>query len=148
MLTRHYPLEFPVNKNWLLVGAMLALVALAAALPWLILQADPPRFSEKQCREIRAGMTRIEVIAVLGAPPGDYTDGTGDYRIIVGGQIMDGSGVPTEQLDHCWCGYDGMIGVWFDEQGRVVTASFYHAWPDGPRRPSLWERVKRWLPLQ
>src|SRR5262245_50516172 len=47
--------------------------SLAAGVTVLLLAVDGPRIDRERFDRIREGMTRAEVIALLGALPGDYT---------------------------------------------------------------------------
>jgi hypothetical protein len=132
-------------RRRLLFAALLVAAGVVAAAFMLIPHERPPRFTIEQFQQLKNGMTREEAVAVLGAPAGDYTAGRGDYRRIEGGHILDGKG--AEDSQNCWCGPDGAIDLWFDENGKMADGFYWHAWPLEPRPPTLWERFKRWLPF-
>ena len=118
--------------------ALLLTAACAVILPYFFLASH--RFTKEQFNRLGEGMTKGEVISVLGSPPGDYTAGKGDYRVKADSGVEHARGVPgADALDYCWCGQDGMIAVVFDEGGRLAHKSYYHV----PATPNVWTRIKR-----
>jgi hypothetical protein len=87
------------------------------------------RVTAEVCDLIRLDMPRSEVEALIGGPPGDYTD-----------RVWYLSGVPCHYPERkCWYADTGVICVWFEED-RVVQAMYF-----GPAgyHPTFWERW-RW----
>ena len=71
-------------------------------------------FTQAQCDRIRIGMTRTEVQAILGPPPGNYLTRPG--------------GLPPNSLSSVaawefWISDEGAVGVLFDSD-RVVETAF------------------------
>ena len=88
-------------------------------------QSDPSptqpdlRIRPELCGLVRAGMTRGEVAAAIGGPPGFY-EGTC-------GASWDPSG-PSPRLDKGdlhWTGREGTIEVTFGADGRAIDAKWY-----------------------
>ena len=115
----------------LLAAGVLAFLACAAV---QLVLPKPPRISQASCDRIQPGMTRAEVEALLGAPPGDYE--TGRRGIVLD---LYGSGVlMREGRREEWGGDEGFIQVGFDEDERVLWKRFV---PTGRR----WNVIERWL---
>jgi hypothetical protein len=92
----------------------LGAVALAAALllpRWL---ADGPGIAWANYCRIRTGMSRAEVEALLGGPPGGYCT----ERTIL---IEDPSLPPPPDDGEIWAGDDGGVIVVFDAGGQVTA---------------------------
>lgn len=69
------------------------LVALTALAGWRAFSV-PPRFNQDDIARIKLGMTKDDVVAILGCPPGGYDGYFGDHD--VEGQIQ--RGVPNADL--------------------------------------------------
>jgi hypothetical protein len=85
---------------------------------WIVNAGNPTRATFEQVQE---GMTREEVIRIVGGPPGDYTIDGADF----------------------WRCDDGLLVVWFDISGRAVQKEVEII----PRPPTPTERIRRWLGL-
>ena len=122
--------------------SIIAACAIAAYCAFLL---DGGQFSERQFRRIEKGMTKKEVVAILKLPPGDYTQGKGDYRELdKQGRVLDAVS-PLGRRRDCdlgWWGPDGAVEVYFDENAKVGAMWYYHPWPP---RPTLFQRVTRWI---
>lgn len=110
--------------------------ALAAALVALALRAAlaPPRLEGSRFTQVRVGMTREQVEAVLGVPPGDYTS--------------DPSPDPADNpwaysRLTVWACDDGVLYVGFDDNDVVVDAIAFPL--TRPPKPSLPGRLRTWL---
>ncbi len=115
----------------LLTAGVLALLACAAA---PVLLPKPIRITQASCARIQPGMTRTEVEAILGAPPGNYETGRG-------GIVLDlyGNGVlMREGRREEWGGDEGFIQVGFDDNDTVLWTRFV---PAGRR----WTFIEQWL---
>jgi hypothetical protein len=77
--------------------------------------------------QIHSGMRQEEVEAILGGPPGDYSDGIQDVRIV--GQPEERLGVVTKE----WRSNEGILMVGFDEQGAVAGIEFSSGFLPGKR---------------
>jgi RNA polymerase sigma factor (sigma-70 family) len=89
------------------------------------------RFTERQSKQIRPGMTVAQVTALLGCPPGDYTGGKGLYVAFI-----DPFPVAAfrRQFPVHWCGHQGAIALVLDRRGKVRHADWYPALdPEGGR---------------
>jgi hypothetical protein len=108
----------------------------------LLLVADGPRIDRERFDCIQRGMTRAEVIALLGAPPGDYTFRK-DPGAFYSNNIVTGAVISLGWTRDEWIGDGGRIKVTLDREGKVILASFYEtgACPDR----TAWERVQRFL---
>jgi len=114
----------------------LAVAALAVAVGWT---HDKPRPCRKTFERVQVGMTRAEVEATVGGPPGDYSSadwwppsalavtGLGDHRINEVEWICN-----ADEL-HVWYSNDG------DVREVSIGPSYYH------RQPSRGERVWSWI---
>jgi hypothetical protein len=109
------------RRRWLLA----TLVALAAAVGLFFLWR--PASVEERARRVREGMTRAEVLEVVGEPPGLYARATS----------WADSGLGPGHLYAGWYWDEGVLRVWFTEDGRVQRASF-KANPDPPSFLTLW----------
>jgi hypothetical protein len=109
---------------------LIGLTALAGVAGVVVLSWPIPL--DDRVRHVRPGMTRAEVEAVLGAPPGHHTR----IRGYVGRPVRTNS--PVQE----WYWDEGCIFVHFDVNGRAEEVEFYPS--DDP--PSLWERMEFYLP--
>jgi hypothetical protein len=82
------------------------------------------RFTERQSKRIRPGMTVAQVTALLGCPPGDYTGGKGLYVAFV--DPFPVAAFRRHFAIH-WCGHQGAIGLVLDKEGKVRYADWYPA---------------------
>jgi hypothetical protein len=113
----------------------------AAAIAFFVLIWDAGHFSASEFARLEEGMTQDEVSAILGARPGDYTNGAGTYRLLSNeGVVIENLSVANnqERLERCWCGLDGAIEVYFDENGRLTNKWHYEPWPPPP---PVWRRI-------
>jgi outer membrane protein assembly factor BamE (lipoprotein component of BamABCDE complex) len=119
-------------RRWWFVSAVV--LFLAAVLGWnLYLAATRPRWhiNRERFEQIKEGMTRDEVLAVIGLPPGDYSvvkwPGEDFYWI-------DRVSGPAGMLEReNWASDDGWIAVTFDK-GKALDRSFneVRGWPARP----------------
>jgi hypothetical protein len=122
-----------MRRRFLLLLGCLAAILLAVCLPcWLM--APGHRIGEAACGEIQSGMTRAQVEAVLGVPPGDYS----------GGRVYpeDCKPYPMQLGMESWIVEDGVLWVCFSEQGTALWAEFIPVTrsPEGPLA-----KLPRWL---
>jgi hypothetical protein len=100
---------------------ILITVVLGAVLFWrlaLSFMVTEPRkitFSREDTNRISIGMTRSEVEAILGVPPGDYTTGPCDEPPNLGGWPFGRTS---------WASDMGAISIRFDPGGRVQEVAF------------------------
>ncbi len=120
-----------MRRRWFILGlaVLVAVVMVIGALP----RPERPLVSREQFQKIEDGMTRAEVEAIIGGPPGDYTPGphlgfTGSF--------------PYATCDS-WAGNGGMIWVRFDDTGHAHWRQFEEITPLD--EPSVIDRVRAWL---
>ena len=121
-----------MNRRRLVVTAItLAIVAVSAIVLW----PRSPRPCLATFRQVQPGMTREQVYATVGGPPGDYTDGPMVMTITDGGA----------KWEH-WASKDAMLFVRFGTDDRVLEAA---AAPmvNHYAKPSFFEILRRRLGL-
>jgi hypothetical protein len=133
-----------MRKRRFLLLSLLVLVAIMV--PFLFF-GEEHRFTSQQCNRLKVGMTRGEVIQILGWPAGDYTNGKGHYLFLgVTGTTADAwhPGTNPDKTNSSWCGEYGAIWAHFDDDGKLTETTYWH-----PREapPSIWTRIKCWLKL-
>jgi hypothetical protein len=126
------------------VAAGLALVALLAAVAF-VQWPRPNRLARQNLSRIQAGMSRPEVVAILG-PPGDYTTGP----------ISSLRPAIRMASDEWWVADEGTYWVRFDGQGRVPPVDGSGFWANtelespSPRGSAFGWRLRRlwreWFP--
>jgi hypothetical protein len=107
-------------RRWWVVSAVI--VFLAGVLGWnLYLAAARPtwRINRERFEQIKEGMTRDEVIALIGLPPGDYTFMKAEWINLA---VMC-SKWPPWLTQEDWAGDAGCIILTF-EGGKVVDRQF------------------------
>jgi hypothetical protein len=113
------------RRRLLIICSGLLVVVAVVILAALVPRSRPPAVSRQQCEQLKEGMTRQEVEAVIGGPPGDYT--TREYMPLP-------LGIRYCQHEQ-WVGDEGMIFVYFDQAGRVRDAVHVDIWLyEEPRR--------------
>jgi hypothetical protein len=138
---------FPKVYRWLVAVAMAVALSLLAALVWVVVWRQPGgRFDWERYNRIRLGMTRTEVEAAMGCPPGSYPppcDHPEQFEL----RVVDAQNVP-----HCpWSGVSlgpdepvwwddllSVIAVYFTADGRVYGKSLTVPW-----QPSLRDRLRK-----
>jgi hypothetical protein len=114
----------------------LALVALTVAVAVSLLRPRGPQPCRAIFEQVQEGMTREEVIATVGGPPGDYSRGESWWAP---------SGVRYWGYEG-WLGQDAELMVRFGPDGRADRVCVTNCW-QFPSKPSLWERVCQRLGL-
>jgi hypothetical protein len=115
-------------RRRLLCGLLLLSAVLACFAGWLVM-ASGARVTTARFHQVEKGMSREEVIRVVGGPPGDYSNGR-RVSLLAGNQ-------PCEN----WLSEDGELLVDFDDAGTVTVVRIVDTFP------SLTERLRRWLGL-
>jgi hypothetical protein len=109
-------------RRWKLLGG-LAVLALAGAA--FVTASRPLGATREGYNRVRMGMTRAEVLSILGRP-GDQTTAPQDV-LSMGEPALD-EGVTTAGNDSLeWKGNDGWIDVYFDPSGQVAGKDFWVA---------------------
>jgi hypothetical protein len=86
------------------------------------------RIDEETAHRIRPGLTMSEVEAIIGASPG-WHDGFVGIRASLPGYKSEWLPDVRHNNPEEWFGRNGAILVWFDKQGRVLTATYYYGEP-------------------
>jgi hypothetical protein len=127
----------------LFVGLLIG-VAILLAPPRTPQTLTPVRF-----KQIRAGMTRAEVEAILG-PPGDYSTGAREQAPLVYGPGEDlwhvfGSGEVMVTGTN-WESDAAMINVSYDSSGKAVCGGYFprRLISDNPIANALWRAKRLW----
>jgi hypothetical protein len=87
---------------------------------------------------IKVGMSRAEVEAVLGGPPGDFTTEDVSYKVPDSDLVIF-----TEGPYEFWAGNDADIWVAFDERGDVRRRDFGDA-VSTPKTPPWLPYLRAW----
>jgi hypothetical protein len=115
-----------MRRKRVIVGlAVLALVAAAAMLAW----PRDPRPCRATFEQVRAGMTLEEVEAIVGGPPGVYTDRPVPITFLSVGFIAGSSYTEVHRI-HQWAADDGTLEVFIGRDGRAALVSVDDPLPD------------------
>jgi hypothetical protein len=118
-----------MTRRRLIFGLLLASAVLACFAGWLWI-ASRPRVSRERLEQVKEGMSREEVVQMLGEPVGK----------MVGGPL---GSFEFESYD-CWVCDDAKLELWvrFDDADRAIGVMVLENSP-----PTLTERIGRWLGL-
>lgn len=81
-------------------------------------------------------MTRDQVVATLGGPPGDYTNPTSDAIVVIDPWLRD-----DRLEDEVWWGDGYGLCVRFDHDGRVAKKLFLGGVRIETRPEPFWQRL-------
>ena len=125
-----------MSRRRLLIGfATLLVVVVVAMLPSIYRKINPPAVSRERFERLKKGMSREEVEAIIGVPPGTYET---ERRISLG--LFP---IPPGEI---WNGDEGIIDVCFDDTGHAVYLSFFNADEYSiPAEVGLLDRLRAWL---
>ena len=117
-MSRQLGVNWPARwSRAVLLGAVAAMASAAVIAAVLRGPGTPPAPAARVTRgsfdRVRAGMTRAEVIAAVGAPPGVYA--SRDVACWAGEEWFEG-------VDDEWVCDDGCLGVGYGPGGRVAVA--------------------------
>jgi hypothetical protein len=110
-----------VPKRLRLLAALTALLVTALAL--ILFLPRQPRITETNLNRVRPGMTRPEVEAILGGPPGFYAGGPTLLLPDECHRVISDEIVPDSMLERWW-GDDGALSVTFNPSGRVIGSQW------------------------
>jgi hypothetical protein len=136
-------------RIFLLACSLLAVAILFAAL-WLgrprpVPSPCPVDDRPQTIEKLQIGMHEREVVALLGAPAGDYrTDKTIGFHFDIDGPLPPG---PGEAVEKDWLTDEWMIRVWFGPDGTVVYGHSGKGCPPPARFESLMDDLRRYLPF-
>jgi hypothetical protein len=98
-----------MRRKKLLAATLLSIICLMFAIRWDQSRPSPgDQITRENFKRLREGMTRAEVEAIRGVPPGDYT--TGPVRV-----VYMGSARGFGRLRKEWLGDNGHIEMYFSE---------------------------------
>src|SRR5262249_2776975 len=122
-----------MTRRRLLCGLLLLSVVLACFGGWLWM-ASGPRVTRERFKLVKEGMSREEVIQIVGGAPGDYSRG----------QVsINRHSIPSQH--ETWLCEDGLLFVRFDDADKAIDVLIHDVVKSGP--PTLTERIRRWLGL-
>jgi hypothetical protein len=131
-------LRFPdIATKWLLLVVLVELALVSVLGYLLVVPASGPRLTIENFKLIEYGMSRDEVVAILGEPFPDQSFASDGPR----------GSPPPNYVRVLWKTNDTQIGVIFDPSGRVGWADL---WVDAERPPDdtpldrikkLWKRL-------
>lgn len=147
-----------MSRQRAIAACVVAMIVLVIGLPLVPLFRSSrarPRITEETFRQLKVGMTRAEVEAILAVPPGDYGRRGRTYHDIactsptceVFYNFKYDRKEPTKkEIDaHAakegiaiWWGEEYAIAVQFDENDKVRTLGYGGTMPE----PGLWDLLK------
>ena len=107
-------------------AGLMVLAIVAVVSMWLL--RPHPRINEESFNAIQVGMTEQEVVAIIGAPAGNYGLGRAEE-----GDVFAVAAIMLE-LDHStgpkkdWFGPEKGIRIGSDLEGKVMTKRLYGVW--------------------
>jgi hypothetical protein len=128
----------PSKKNRRLFAATFVMALIVCAIGTSLIRGPKGGITRANYDKIRLGMTQDDVEALLGCPPGDYTDG----RPVMGIDSYGGSVLMREGVMKEWWDELGIIQVGFDNGGCVLWTRFVEV-STGPQ--TFIDRVKAWV---
>src|SRR5690242_10910657 len=94
--------------------ALAMVFASSLAAGWVYL-SDSRTITRQQLERVEKGMTRDQIVSIVGGPPGDYRS---DYC------IQMPHGIRYSFYDHWLCD-EGELLVCFDDQGTAIDVKIY-----------------------
>jgi hypothetical protein len=128
-----------MTRRRIFCGLLLASAVLTCSVGWLW-TASRPRSMRARFDQVKKGMSRDEVIRILGGPPGDYTDG----------QWSPMPRMPDDEAYQSWISDEGELLVRFDDADRATDVAIHSVFRGDfslGRPPTFTERIRRWLGL-
>jgi hypothetical protein len=127
------------DRAWFLVLAL-------AAVPMFYLILPAPRecpVTKAKCARIEKGISKEEVLLILGVPPGDYTDG-GPIEIDLGPERLSRLYLETDKYD-VWWGQDCSLYVIYDKDSGLVDEAIVTGLIQLPKSTTIPKRIRRML---
>jgi hypothetical protein len=120
--------------------AAFVFILVVSGVGWRIVRPKPV-ITPERVRLIEEGMTRSEVEALLGGPPGDYSGGyMVNYSRGSVGEDDSNFSVGTN-----WWGREGMVQVQFNQEGRAEDWGYYQA--HSVNRVDFWGKLRDVVPF-
>ncbi len=120
-------------RKWFILGCVALVLSVAGTMLALLVSRPASAVNRVNTDRIQAGMTRAEVEAIYGGPPGDHRVGARLVTVDIGLEALPGNTVQQ------WRGDEGLAIVQFGPDGRVARADFFVT----PRvELSLWDRIR------
>jgi hypothetical protein len=119
-----------LSRRRVLCGLLLASAVPVCFAGWLWIVGQP-RSMGARFEQVKKGMTREEVIRIVGVPPGDYSSD----------KYMDM--VMRPHAPGIWACDEAFLAVDFDDRGTATEVRLEEI----GRPPTLTERIRRWLRL-
>jgi hypothetical protein len=116
-----------MTRRRVLCRLLLLSAVLACFAGWLLV-ANARKITWARFEQVKVGMSRDEVIRIVGGPPGDYSDGL-SRRICT----------RSPWFYQSWLYDEGELLVRFDDADRATGV----VWRCGP--PTFTEQVRRWF---
>jgi hypothetical protein len=126
-------------RRTIVILTAIAFILATGSVAWHFIRPKPV-ITYERAEAIQLGMTRAEVIALLGGPPGDYAGGH-SVTYVRGCVGEDASGFYDGTN---WWGRQGMIQVQFSPDGLVESVGYYQA--HSASRVGVWDTVRSMLP--
>jgi len=105
------------SRWWLLGGSAICVVIVLVLL--YVHARSLLSIDQETCDRVRPGMSLAEVEGILGGPPGNYTGLFSKKDVSV---PLTVAGSTSRQQ---WTGRRGVVIVFFDEEGRVMTSMYF-----------------------
>jgi hypothetical protein len=138
-----------MNRRCKYACVIASLLALIVCVIWLVQRSERGPIQYDNYDRIQPGMTKAEVIQLLGCLPGDHST----RKIHLKAKLLDGSEayslasfehfeepINEREMTCIWLGDRGAIAVTFDLQADRVCEKFY---AEGRHLPSRW-----WLAIE
>lgn len=133
------------RRTILRVSFLVCLVGLAVGL-WLLWTTPQHRINLKSAEQVRKGLTRDQVIEVLGVVPGDYRASWNRQELHKRSSVhKDGPVVPNEDnakregwTFEKWVSDECGVFMFFDQNGEVSEA-WVETWSE-----TFGEKMRRW----
>jgi len=127
--------------------SVLGLVVIAAFLFWLTLSDAPSspssRLVHENYRLIREGMSLAEVEMLLGGPPGNYGQYSGDGKFMT----LDRYLPPRGSIRLIWCDDSNRFEIYFDGDGCVVGQHRREYYSQTPCEEGFFAELRRMVGL-
>jgi hypothetical protein len=118
------------------IGCVVFCLALIGVGLGLLYLSGTGPITRGQLARVKVGMSRDQVVATIGHPPGDYTSRP---------CLLRSTGYLSFEYEH-WLSDAGEWLVVFDAEGMAINVYLYDTVPIGPPW-TVAERIRRWAGL-